>query len=191
MQGVPSDSNSEAHQTRRESHLHSGGYTGIPPTVPRYKRSPLYEYNISNLSRLDFFDTKSRFDMLPKTLQKPWRTLIIGDRVILNDIDNAFFPREIALSVRVREYGTCANDNRLVFSEGSSRSALTYYAIDRSTFPSVRQLDNWGRNLFFEESQLLGFRLYIMDKFLFVYLHAEAALPHVRISSPRQKSQEV
>ena len=121
--------------------------------------------------------------MLPKALRKPRRKLIIGDRVILNDTDNAFFPQNVAITVCVREYETCTNDTSLMFSEGATttQSALTFYAIDRSTFPTVQKLDDWGRNLLFEESALPGFRPYIMDKFLFAYLHAEPALRHVRI----------
>ena len=129
--------------------------------------------------------------MLPKTLQKSQRTLIIGDRVSLNDRVNAFFPRNIALTVRVRAYGSCTYDTKLMFSEGSTKSALTFYAIDRSTFPTIKQLDDWGRNSFFEESLLPGFRPYIMDKFLFAYLHAKPALPHVRICSLHQRIQAI
>ncbi len=126
----------------------------------------------------------SRLGRLPKTLQGPLRTIIIGDRLTTNDIDSAFFPKKVPLIVQVRQYETRDLDATVLWSERSRGSAISSYAIDPSTLPTASKLDEWGRNLLLEYSQLPDFRPYNMDKFLFAYWNAGPSLKYVSLSSP-------
>jgi hypothetical protein len=143
----------------------------------------------ADFPRPDIYDTNDRLGLLPKTLRGSWRTIIIGDRVASNGIKSslrAFFPQKVPLTVQVREYETCDIDSTIVWSEGSTRSAVTAYAIDTDErkLPTALQLDEWGRNLMLEYSEVPDFRPYVMDTFLFAYLNTKPSLRYVSLSSP-------
>jgi hypothetical protein len=144
-------------------------------------------HRCSDFSRPDLYDINDRLGLLPKTLCGSWRTIIIGDRVASNGTGSsfrAFFPKRVPLTVRVREYETCDMDSSRVWSKDSTRLAVTSYAIDESTLPTALQLDEWGRNLMLEYSEVTDFRPYVMDKFLFAYWNTNPFLRYVSLYSP-------
>jgi hypothetical protein len=104
--------------------------------------------------------------------------------VRISGADKVFFPKKMSLTVRVREYETCEMDTAMMWSMGSTRTAVASYAIDPTTYPTALDLDKWGRNLLLEYSELSGFRPYVLDEFLFAYLKIKPALPYVSLSPP-------
>jgi hypothetical protein len=144
-------------------------------------------HDSSDFLRLDIYDTNGRLGLLPKTLHGSWRTIIIGDRVASNGTKSslrAFFPKKVPLTVQVREYESDDIDSTIVWSEGSTRSAVTAYEINRSELPTAEQLDEWGRNLMLEYSEVPDFRPYVMDRFLFAYRNTKPDLRYVSLFSP-------
>ena len=168
-----------------------GGILVFRQSIPGLQSIHSTIHGSSDFSQPDFYDIKSRLSLLPRTLRGSWRKIIIGDRVTTNGTERALFPKKIPLIVRVQEYETCDMDTAVVWAIGSRRPAVVSYAIDPSTFPNAFDLDNWGRNLLSEYSELSDFRPYVMDKFLFEYLNTKPDLRHVIPLLKREKSSEL
>jgi hypothetical protein len=104
--------------------------------------------------------------------------------VVTNGTDSVLFPRKVPLKVQVLEHESFILNTTTIWPEGSMRSEVASYALDPRRLPTANELDEWGRNLLLEYSELPDFRPYIMDKFLFAYLNTRPHLPCVRLSPP-------
>jgi hypothetical protein len=109
---------------------------------------------------------------------------MIGGRCTTNATDSALFPKRVPLMLQVLEDETCDLNTTTLWSKGYKRPIAGSYAIDPETLPAALELDNWGRNLLLEYSELPDFRPNIMDKFLFAYLNTKPSLPSVSLSPP-------
>jgi hypothetical protein len=139
-------------------------------------------FRSSNFSRSDFFDMKTRLHSLPTGLQGALRTIMIGGcGWTIDSRQHVLFPKRVSLTFQVLEHETCVLNTNMVWPKGAVRFTTRPYAIDPSTIPTISDLDEWGRNLRLECSEILDFRLK-MDKFLLAYLNTRPFLPSVSLS---------
>jgi hypothetical protein len=108
---------------------------------------------------------------------------MIGHRWQTDTTDSVLFPKKVPLTLQVLEHETCVLNAAILWSEGSTRSAVRSYAIDPTMLPTVFDLDEWGRNLLSKDSEIPDFRPKVIDKFLFAYLNTRPLLPSVSLSS--------
>jgi hypothetical protein len=107
--------------------------------------------------------------------------MIIGDRVKTSGTESALFPRKKPLTIQIQEYEACSLDDPTAKPDWSKGTEIASYAINPNTLPTASELDEWGRNLLGEYSQLPDFQPYIMDQFLFAYFKATPDLPFVSL----------